>query len=599
MGLLFENFKLEKGQMGGAPIVIVRGDVFAFKDLLKNSGAKWNGAGKFWFWFVDKNDPKKTIDKIIKPALETIKNTQNIVLEIDKILADLETESPSSNPDLGVSKEDEDDIKKKLQEFKERLVNIQDDEQFKETMGKIIAMKSAQGYQFSFGNAILIMIQDINAGIVNSKKNWLEKYNRTVNSNARPLMVWAPQGVKQSISKDKETLLKADFLKKIGKGPNDKLTPNEQFQLEKLLRGYTYATKFKFVPVYSQKDTTQIEGTEDYIKAAEESKKDIKWFEDNMISDEVRPVYKGLIDFTEEKGIKLELTDDLGGSRGSSASGAIQLLKNEGNDVGLTKTLAHEITHELLHQKYLSTKGDETSKFFLGTSEGRAAVEQQAELSAWMFMYAFGFDLKTTSLNYVLLWGGDKDKMVRVFDTVSGVVNYLIDFVNKKIKTVDEGMGSHTNGKHITPDDIAKALGVEDEFREAEKGELKERLTKKLNEMHLSRKVDEGMFGNLFGKKDNTIKQLSDEEIKQQLVNLANSERTLIQFGKQSNPKNTDEVTYTDLNDTKIKDDFTPYYQAMKNFLSKNNNITVNDTYNNKTFNFQLQGDTIMATKTK
>jgi hypothetical protein len=170
----------------------------------------------------------------------------------------------------------------------------------------------------------------------------------------------------------------------------------------------------------------------------------------------------------------------LGGSRGSSASGAIQLLKNEGNDVGLTKTLAHEITHELLHQKYLSNKGDETSKFFLGTSEGRAAVEQQAELSAWMFMYAFGFDLKTTSLNYVILWGGDRDKMVRVFDTVSGVVNYLIDFVNKKIKSLDEGMGTHTHGNKITPDEIAKLLGVEDEYREAEKEELKERLINKL-----------------------------------------------------------------------------------------------------------------------
>lgn len=481
MGLLFENFTLEKGQMGGAPIVIVKGDVYAFKDLLKNSGAKWNGASKFWFWFVDKNDPKKTIDKIIKPALQTIKDTQNVVIEIDKILADLETESPSSNPDLGVSADDEKKIKDKLQAFKERLVNIQDDEQFKETMGKIIAMKAAQGYEFSFGNTILIMIQDINAGIVNSKKNWLEKYNRIVNSNARPLMVWAPQGVKQTISKDKEELLKNEFLKKIGKKPGDKLTPNEQFQMEKMLRGYTFATRFKFVPVYSQKDTTQIEGKEDYIKAAEESKKDIKWFEDNMISDEVRPIYKGLIDFAEEKGISVDFIEDLGGARGSSASGAIKLLKNEGNDVGLTKTLAHEITHELLHQKYLSNKGDETSKFFLGTSEGRAAVEQQAELSAWMFMYAFGFDLKTTSLNYVLLWGGDKDKMVRVFDTVSGVVNYLIDFVNRKIKTVDEAMGSHTHGKHISPDDIAKALGVEDEFREAEKQELKERLIKRLN----------------------------------------------------------------------------------------------------------------------
>jgi hypothetical protein len=481
MNLLLENFTVEKGQMGGAPIAYVKGDVFAYKDYFKKHGARWNGANKFWFWFVDKNDPNKTIEKFIKPALEEVKRTQNIVLEIDKILADLEKQGPSENPDLGVSKVDEKDIKDKLQAFKERLVNIQDDEQFKETMGKIIAMKAAQGYEFSFGNTILIMVQDMNAGIVNSKKNWLEKYNRTVNPNARPLMVWAPQGVKQTISKDKEELLKAEYYKKIGKRPGEKLTPKEQFDFEKMMRGYASATKFKFVPVYSQKDTKQIEGTEDYIKAAEEAKKDIKWFEDNMISDEVRPIYKGLLDFTEEKNIKLEFTDDLNGARGSSASGAIQLLKNEGNDVGLTKTLAHEITHELLHQKYLSNKGDETSKFFLGTSEGRAAVEQQAELSAWMFMYAFGFDLKTTSLNYVILWGGDKDKMVKVFDTVSGVVNYLINYVNKKITSLDEGMGSHTHGKNITPDEIAKLLGVEDEYREAEKEELKERLIQRLN----------------------------------------------------------------------------------------------------------------------
>ena len=123
----------------------------------------------------------------------------------------------------------------------------------------------------------------------------------------------------------------------------------------------------------------------------------------------------------------------------------------------------------------------ETSKFFLGTTEGRAAVEQQAELSAWMFMYAFGFDLKTTSLNYVLLWGGDKNKMIKVFDTVSNSVNYLIDFVNKKIKSLTEEMGTHTHGEFITPDDIAKVLGVEKQFKELEKQELKERILRKLN----------------------------------------------------------------------------------------------------------------------
>jgi hypothetical protein len=352
--ILESDLSIIKSKMGNAPIAYVKGNVFASKDILKKYGAKWNGANKFWFWFLNKNNPQETIDKIIRPALVELRKSENIPVdeiekEIDQILASMETEGPSANPDLGVSADEENSIKEKLQAFKERLVNIENDEQFKETMGKILALKAAQGYQFSFGNAILIMIQNPNAGIVNSRKNWLEKYNRTVNANARPLMVWAPQGINQKLSKDKEDLLKADFYKKLGKKPGEKLTPNEQFQLERMLKGYTYATKFKFVPVFSQYDTTQMEGTEDYIKAAENSTKDIKWFEDNMLSDEVRPIYKGLIDFTEEKSIKLEFIDDLNGARGSSASGAIKLLKNEGNDIGLTKTLAHEITHELLH----------------------------------------------------------------------------------------------------------------------------------------------------------------------------------------------------------------------------------------------------------
>lgn len=493
--ILESDIKIIKGTMGSAPIAYVKGDVYASKDILKKYNAKWNGANKFWFWFLNKNNPQETIDKIIRPALAELKKSQNIPVEeieneIDQILASMETEGPSANPDLGVSADEENNIKNKLQAFKERLVNIENDEQFKETMGKILALKAAQGYQFSFGNAILIMVQDPEAGIVNSRKNWLEKYNRTVNSNAKPLMVWAPQGINQKLSKDKEELLKGDFINKIGKKPGEKLTPNEQFQLDRLLKSYSPATKFKFVPVFSQKDTTQIEGTEDYIKAAQDSQKDIKWFEDNMLSDEIRPIYKGLIDFTEEKGIKLKFIDDLNGARGSSSNtGLIQLLKNEGNDIGLTKTLAHEITHQLLHNTYIKSKDVELSKFFLGTDKGLESVEQQAELSAWMFMYAFGFDLKTTSLNYVLLWGADKDKMVKVFDTVSGVVNHLIDFVNNKIKSIDEGMGSHTHGKHITPDEIANLIGVGSEYKSLKSGnkpdtdveELKERILRKLN----------------------------------------------------------------------------------------------------------------------
>ena len=198
-----------------------------------------------------------------------------------------------------------------------------------------------------------------------------------------------------------------------------------------------------------------------------------------------------MIDFAEGEGIEVALVDDLGGARGVSKSGKIDILKNEGNDVGLTKTLAHEIIHELLHQKYLKGKGGKSGKFNIGRDVDTGAIEQQAELSAWMFMHAFGFDVKTTSLNYTVMWGGDKDNMIKVFGTVSSVVNYLIDQVNTKISAINEG--TNTKGSHVSPEQIADLVGLGKEFDEVKNGpddseqsseddiqELHERIVRKL-----------------------------------------------------------------------------------------------------------------------
>ncbi len=97
-------------------------------------------------------------------------------------------------------------------------------------------------------------------------------------------------------------------------------------------------------------------------------------------------------------------------------------------------------------------------------------------------MYAFGFDVKTTSLNYTVMWGGDKNNMVKVFDTVSGVVNYLISYVNNFIKndTLNEIISEQV-GKMISPNDIADLLGLSDEYNEIKQGvELTERLRVKV-----------------------------------------------------------------------------------------------------------------------
>lgn len=496
---LFEEITVKQTKFGEYDVYYVNPEtkeekdiIFQNKALLSKYGAKWNGANKIWFWFVDKQNPEKTLDKI-RLALDELNqavaaNTtqaagspeaQKLLIDVDKVLAAINAEDPAKNPDFKMSQQEEDQIKAKLESFKQMLVNIENDEQFKETMKNIIDFKAAQGYEFSLMNSFLIWIQNRKATIVNSKTNWRTKYNRTVNPDAKPLVVWAPEGARFNLPKDKIEALKAEFYKKIGKQPSQPLTPNEKFELEKLTKAKVMATRFKLVPVYDVADTTQIEGTEDFIEKAKAAKKDIKWYVEGMLSDEVRPIYNGLLEYAKENDIEVKTVDDLGGARGVSKSGKIAILKNEGNDVGLTKTLAHEITHELLHQKYLSQKGKEGSKFYIG-QPSRDTVEQQAELSAWMFMYAFGFDVKTTSLNYTIMWGGNKENMVKVFDTVSKVVNHLIDYVNKKIKTpVDEEQGSFQHGKHISPHDIASLLGVEKTYDKLTHNELHERLLKR------------------------------------------------------------------------------------------------------------------------
>ena len=117
--ILESDLKIFKSTMGAAPIAYIKGDVYASKDILKKYQAKWNGANKFWFWFLNKNNPDETIDKLVRPALKELKEAQNIPVdqiekEIDQILASMQTEGPSANPDLSVSADEEKNIKDKV-----------------------------------------------------------------------------------------------------------------------------------------------------------------------------------------------------------------------------------------------------------------------------------------------------------------------------------------------------------------------------------------------------------------------------------------------------------------------------------------------------
>jgi hypothetical protein len=92
--------------------------------------------------------------------------------------------------------------------------------------------------------------------------------------------------------------------------------------------------------------------------------------------------------------------------------------------------------------------------------------------------------------------------------------------------------------------------------------------------------------------------KISSEKIEQELIDLANAERFLVDWGKPSHRENTSKITYTDLSDTTIKDDFTKYYDDMKTYLNSNDNMVVlNDFYNKRKFEFQLIDNILKITK--
>ncbi len=333
----------------------------------------------------------------------------------------------------------------------------------------LTAFKNAQGHQYSFTNTILIWIQNPDARMVKSEINWA-KFNRTIVDKTKRMIVRSPaRNALQKYSKEQEQEIIKKFVQSVNKRSYDELSAGEKERLSVILRGRMVRREFEFTPVYDVSNTAQMEGKENLIGDIEK-KSEIKWFEDNMLSDEVRPIYTALMKFSEENGIEVNLEDDLGGARGSSRGGKIRLLRNEGNDVGITKTLAHEISHELLHQNYLKNRNSKYAQYFVGKQEGRNLVEQQAELSAWMVMASYGFDLKTTSLNYVAIWGADKEAMIRVFDTVTGVVNMLLDYINGHLnQSVSETEGIPANvrpARHVTPMDVANTLGVSGEYKQ-------------------------------------------------------------------------------------------------------------------------------------
>ena len=460
-------------------------NAYPYRQELAKRGAKWNAADRCWYIALPEDSQKRQeyIDTKVKPIVQYLKTVekngtkdidaelQGIIAKIDELIQKIDDATVKGDTEEVNTAMDPSDIKQRLQNFKEELLASFKDEGWKEKMMPIIKFRKAQGVKFSLLNSILIMMQDPEATMVKSKGNWA-KANKEVKDNAPVLYGWRPNGTLLFATAQERKIAKADWLRR-----NRKNEMTLSVGEKEVLNRYLYQLDeskpvyFTLVPIwYDIRFTKQIEGTEDLVG---NNDADFEWFDGKTPeSEKTIKLYDAMIQVIQNSNIRLTYGDSsvLGKARGVSKSGEIMVLKDSPKDVGSVSTLVHEFSHELLHQRYLS-QNDKTGlgDYFIGTAEGRGMVEQQAEISAWIVMRNFGFNMKAAR-NYVGCWGGSDENCVKVFDTVANVATYIIQSLEGILnKGVNEQR--YLTENVITGEDIAKLLGGKAQ-RAYEKGKL-------------------------------------------------------------------------------------------------------------------------------
>ena len=428
-------------------------NTFNFKDEIKKYGAKFFSDMKAWGWHLGSN-PQEVYNTRIKPCLEYLASVEdggngvrqnNVISIIDELISELSSGEVAEIKNIDTVK-----LNDELVQFKADLMNCMSSEEFKKRLEPIIRFQQAQGHQFSFHNALLIIFQDPQATLVKSETRWLD-FNRMVVDKSHPIALWRPD--KEKLSKDQKEQIKRAFLQAHGVSSVKELNPGQKEELKIQLSGGKFKEtsegrkKFKVYPAYDVRFTKTIEGKEDLVG---DGSKDLEWYDKSTEQSEyIALLVKAATEMIKESGVGIEYVplESMGGALGVSTSGKIKLSDKEEYTQNYFDTIVHEFSHELLHQKYLKKSGNEEwASFFVGKEEGRGVVEQQAELSAWIVCKHFNLD-RDTSINYAASWGMDDKTCARVFDTIAECASFIIKKIGSYISSANAEINN--NGEEI------------------------------------------------------------------------------------------------------------------------------------------------------
>lgn len=463
---------------------------YVYKDKIKEFGAKWDNYKKTWYWTVStKDNPQNVINSQVKPCIEYLssvekpiegnesKGKDRVISIIDQLLAKLgnveiidDGNTVQATKPSTIKSMSKQELGDKLNAFKQELISTLSDAEFKEKLMPIIKFRQAQGHTYSLMNSILIMIQDPKATMVKSKTRW-NAMNREVVDGAQTILLFRKSGG-TSLTPQEKQRIKQQLFRKWGVNSEDELNIGQKEELDVRLKYRKGATSSAGYFAYDIRFTKQIEGTEELVADKEP---ELPWFDDSgEETSETKRLFNAILEVAKENGINITYGDEseLGGARGyATAQGEIKLLKDVPLNSGMINTITHEFAHQLLHFTYVKERNPEFGEDYQGQKDGRGPVEQQAELTAWIVLKTFGYDMPT-NINYIGLWGMDEKNAAKVFDTVAQTATKMINLINYKLEDMpmtESKKYKLNEGFQLNGFQVAKMIGMEDVYLRSEK----------------------------------------------------------------------------------------------------------------------------------
>ena len=203
-------------------------------------------------------------------------------------------------------------------------------------------------HRYSFGNVLLIAAQRHEATRVAGFNAW-RKMNRFVRKGEKAIFILAPMVYKKDDATDGD---------------------------ERIIRG------FKFVPVF---DVAQTDGEE------------LPSICNRLDGEDPAGHYAQLLSVAQSLGFTV-VDHGFDGSTNGDCNHAEHRIRVEVRNTPAqrVKTLAHEIGHALLHEKF----------------DSRAVAELEAESTAYVVCQSLGFDTSDYSFGYVATWAGGGDHAI-------------------------------------------------------------------------------------------------------------------------------------------------------------------------------------------